>query len=399
MAATKGMKNVFSNLFSKKEEKNDKLKEPEHASGLRKRERAMIARLEAIDLDNPQRRLSDEKIQELNIPGVIKYACSELNYPLITDQDIKNLDDNMDYIIKALEHAIKEGEEMTAEWACTALVFSIRNLRMDIAGLEGDYANDLMACRVEYARNLCRLVEQCREHDHLAANLAEQERRRQQKREELDTAKNRYVARRDSGALDIYLAELEQNIHNPASMSDEAKALKKELSNLQMLKASLIEVDTAIDADQVSLNNRITQIESRRNALSSPPHTHDPKLQERINEANRLYREKLRRELNDAEQALRDHDVHIGAMTELANHSVHVYTVSQALQIAKDIDLERYQHMLAEKQAEELRARAAANVEALKESIREQEREMERTVEYHQVQNTEQETLVEFDFG
>ena len=393
--ANKDMKSLFGMLFGKKPETKD----PIPVAEARGRERAMIALLQSIDLEDPRNRLSPEKLQELNIPGIIRYACSELRVPVTTDQDAQELDKNLDYIIRALENSIREGEEMTAEWACAALVFSIRNLRMDIAGLEGDYANDLMACRVEYARNLRQLVEQCREHDLLAANLAELECRRQQKREELDTAKNRYVARRDSGALDIYLAELEQNIHNPASMSDEAKALKKELSNLQMLKASLIEVDTAIDADQVSLNNRITQIESRRNALSSPPHTHDPKLQERINEANRLYREKLRRQLNDAEQALRDHDVHIGAMTELANHSVHVYTVSQALQIAKDIDLERYQHMLAEKQAEELRARAAANVEALKESIREQEREMERTVEYHQVQNTEQETLVEFDFG
>ena len=404
--ASKGMKNLFGGLFGGKPKQEETIKKgPETATGIRQREKKMIARLEAIDLDDPQNQLSEQKLQELNVQGVINYALSELHYPLVIEHDIKNLDDNMDYIIRALEDAVKNGEEATAEWACTALVFAIKNLRTDVPGVDQDCADALMECRVEYSQNLRLLVELCRSQDALTANLADQRARRQEKRQELDAAKNRYQARRDSGALDLYLAELERNAHNPAALSDEALELRNELSNLHRLKASLIEVDTSINADQVSLNNRIAQIDSRRNALAKPPHVDDPKLQERINEANRLYRESLRRQLNEAEQGMRDYEVHIGAMTELANHSVHIMSVTQSLNMVKQMDLEKHQQLLAEQQAAEMRARAAENVATIEETIRLQREEQERILEqrrnvniaYEPVVNTEVNVLTEFE--
>lgn len=380
--ATKGMKNLFGGLFNKPEQESAK-KEPELVSETHQREKAMIAKLQSIDLDNPQRMLSDEKLKELGIREAIKYSCGELKFSLITDQDIVNMDNNMRYIIDALEEAVMQGREMTAEWACTALVFAVKNLRTDIAAVDQEYAKEVMECRVQYTENLKLLVQLCREHDNLTANLEEQHRRRDEKRQELDRLKNHYLTRRDSGALDVARARLEQYAHNPAEMGDAAMALRDELSQMHLYKASLIEVETAINADQVTLNNRAAEIESRRNALSNPPHVTDPKLQDRINEANRIYREKLRRELNQAEESLRNYDIHISAMSELANHSVHITSVAKALEMAKQMELEQYEHMLAEQQAEELRARSAANVAAIKETIRVQQQEWE------QLRNTE----------
>ena len=349
--ASKGMKNLLGGLFGGKPKQEETIKKgPETATGIRQREKKMIARLEAIDLDDPQNQLSEQKLQELNVQGVINYALSELHYPLVIEHDIKNLDDNMDYIIRALEDAVKNGEEATAEWACTALVFAIKNLRTDVPGVDQDCADALMECRVEYSQNLRLLVELCRSQDALTANLADQRIRRQEKRQELDAAKNRYQARRDSGALDLCLAELERNAHNPAALSDEALELRNELSNLHRLKASLIEVDTSINADQVSLNNRIAQIDSRRNALAKPPHVDDPKLQERINEANRLYREKLRRELGDAEEAIRAYATHTDALRDLAQHSAHLSDTARALEERKQMDLQRYKQSEQESQ-------------------------------------------------
>ena len=405
--ASKGMKNLFGNIFGGKPAKEDPSKKgPESVSAPRAREKAMIALLNSIDLDDPQNKLSEKKLQELNIQGVINYARSELHYPLIIEHDIKNLDANIDYIIDALKNAIKEGEEMTAEWACTALVFAIKNLRTDIPGVDEDCADALMECRVQYSENLRLLVEVCREYDTAATNLADQRERRQKKRDELDAAKNRYQARRDSGALDIALGELETKVHAPATMSDEALALRDELSNLHLLKASLIEADTDINAKQLTLNNRKAEVESRRNALATPPHAVDPKLQDRINEANRIYREKLREELNNAEKAMRDYDVHISAMTELGNHSAHIMSVAKSLEMDKQMETEKYQQLLAEKQAAELRARAAENVAVMQEKIREQIQEHERILEQRQntitadepLINTEPVVSVEYDF-
>ena len=300
---------------------------------------------------------------------------------------------------------MEEGYEMTAEWACTALVCAIKSLRVDIPEADMNNGEALMECRVQYSENLRLLVEVCREYDFTANNLADQRDRRQEKRTALDNAKNRYQARRDSGALDIALGELETKVHAPATMSDEAMALRDELNNIHLLKASLIEVDTDINAKQLTLNNRKAEIESRRNALATPPHAVDPKLQDRINEANRIYREKLRDELNNAEKAMRDHDVHISAMTEIGNHSALIVSVTRAREIAKEMELEKYQQMLAEKQAAELQARAAENVAAIEQALREQHAEHERILEqrrninitYEPVVNTEVNVLTEFD--
>ena len=329
--ANKGTKKLFAGLFGSKSKQEAPIKKgPEAAAASRLREKKMIAGLESIDLNDPQNRISQQKLRELNIQGVINYALSELRFPLVIEHDIKDLLNNTYYIIRALEDAVKEGLESTAEWACTALVFAIKNLRTEVPGVDQDCADALMKCRVEYAQNLRLLVDLCRSQDILTANLADQRVRRQEKRQELDAVKNRYQARRDSGALDLCMAELERNAHNPATMSDEALALRDELFNLHLLKASLIEVDIDINYKQLSLDNHIAQIHSRRNALANLPHAKDPKLQERITDANRLYRESLRRQLNEAEQGMRDYDVHIGTMTELANHSVRIMSTGDA---------------------------------------------------------------------
>ena len=404
--ASKGMKNLFGGLFGGKPKQDERSKNtPPNVTAPRAREKEMIALLDKLELDHPQNKLSREKMEELNIQGVINYARSELHFPFITEFDTKNLDANMKQIIAELKRAVEEGYEMTAEWACTALVCAIKSLRVDIPEADMNNGEALMECRVQYSENLRLLVEVCREYDFTANNLADQRDRRQEKRTALDNAKNRYQARRDSGALDIALGELETKVHAPATMSDEAMALRDELNNIHLLKASLIEVDTDINAKQLTLNNRKAEIESRRNALATPPHAVDPKLQDRINEANRIYREKLRDELNNAEKAMRDHDVHISAMTEIGNHSALIVSVTRAREIAKEMELEKYQQMLAEKQAAELQARAAENVAAIEQALREQHAEHERILEqrrninitYEPVVNTEVNVLTEFE--
>ena len=399
--ASKGMKNLFGSIFGGKPAKEENAKKgPESVSAPRAREKEMSTLLTNIldgTLQDPQSKLSEQKIQELNIPGVLKYAISELRYPFITEHDTKNLDANMKKIITSLDDAIKQGNEMTAEWACTALVFSIKSLRVDIPEVDEDNSEALMKCRVQYSENLRLLVELCREHDVVSANLADQRDRRQKKREELDLAKSHYQARRDSGALDVLLGELQTKVHAPATMSDDALALRDELSNIHLLKASLLQLDTDINAKQLTLNNRKSQIDSSRNILATPPHAEDPKLQERINETNRIYRENLRDELNNAEKAMRDFDVHISAMTELANHSAFVVSVSKSMEIVKQMELEKYQQLQAEKEAAAIQARAAENYAVMQEKVREQIEEHERIMEERRNTITVEEPLINME--
>ena len=153
---------------------------------LREKERELKTLLQRIDLENPTNRLSAKKFKELNIEGVIRYAYSELKYPLIVEYDLTNLDNSMKYIISALEQSIKDGLDTTAEWACTALVFAIKSLRAKVDGIDANYADALWECRTNYAFNLELLVKSCIEYDRLSAELADQKARRKERREELD---------------------------------------------------------------------------------------------------------------------------------------------------------------------------------------------------------------------
>ena len=333
--------NLFGKIFGQPDE---------NISDPRVREKEMIAKLQAIDLDDPYRSLSDEKIEKLQIRAVIEDACEALCYPLVIDQDIRQLDSDLVCIISALNEAIKHGQEMTAEWSCSALTFAIRNLRTDISDMDADLAAETMRCRVEYSGNLKLMVELCRQYDTVTSGLAKRQKLRQEKRLELDNAKLNYQTRRDSGALDIALGELETKVHAPATMSDDTRALREELSTLHRLKSTLIELDISIDTNLVKRNNLMAEIDSLRNALASAPQARDPKLQERINEANRLYREKLRRELNDAEEAIRSYATHTDTLRDLAKHSAHLSDSARALEERKQMDLQRYRQSEHESQ-------------------------------------------------
>lgn len=405
--ANKGTKNFFGNAKSwfgeklgKKEDSGER--ESRMISESRNREKEMSAILGKIDVNHPQRKLSDKKVQQLNIPGVIAYALEELAYPLIIDQDIANLDKDLEYIIKALDEAIMEGRENTAEWACVALVTALEDLRTDIAGVDQEYAKEIMECRVAYIHNLRLLVELYRDYDEKSKNLKVYTERRKAKREELDKAKNHYQTRLDAGELDQALNDLETKIHDPAGMSDAARDLRDELFRIHMLNSSLKEVELSVDVAQVEVNNRSAQIDSRRNALATPPYVADPKINKRIEVANEYYRNSLRRTLNEVEQGMKEYNIHIKAMEQISGHSVFTMTAQQGLEIVKAMELERFKHAEAEREVAEKRLQAARELENIQEQARAMEEETRRINEMQKnlnhVPETEQESIVNVEY-
>ena len=319
--------NLFENIFGHGDRKPVRV-----ITDPRSRERELCAALQAIDLDDPRRMLSNEKLRELNISGVIQYGCEDLRYPDVIDRNIAELDRDLEFIIISLGKAVREGWELTAEWAAKSLTFAIKNLKTDAEGLDEECARDMMKCQLEYSQNLKLLVELCMEHDNLSIGLERRMKNRQEKRQQLDAAKHRYMMRRDSGELNGLLEELSGHIHDPGGIRDEVRELREELSLLHRLKAAIIEIDIAMDTDKVTLNNREAQIGTRLNAMTEPPRARDPRLQERINEADRIYRERLRRELNEAEEMLRLYNRHVEGMSELADHGAQLALVSQAIE-------------------------------------------------------------------
>lgn len=360
-------------------------------------EQKMLTKLNQVlnNLENPKKALSNQKIQELNIAGVVKYAAGELKYPLISETNLKNLDNSMKFIIDGLNSAVMDGLEMTAEWACTALVFAVKNLRTEVPGINADHADALWECRVQYAINLELLIKSCIERDNLVQELAEQKNRRAKERAELDQRKSHYQSRRDSGVLDNAIAMLTQEAHNPKGLSDEAKALKAEIAKLHSLKDSIVEIDALIDTKEVTLRNTEAQIKTQRNILSDPPRVTDPELQNKINEANRRFRDSLRDELNRAEDALRSHNVHISAMKDLLNHSIHIRDNAEALEEIQQMEIEKLKERQYQQQAAAIRARNAANAAYVLENIKVEEPVVETIQEEEPEQ--EQEVIYEYE--
>ena len=355
--AGKSMKNLFGGLFGPKPRPVPAVMEPT--------KQALLARLRAMDAP-------PEVFRELQIPELLRWAASRLEALPNVCWAAREPEEKLDGIIRVLDAALRERLPMTAEYACAALVCAIGNLYTEIPDPEQKYADALTECRTEYARKLRELATQCMEIDRLTRQLEKMTARRQEKRREMDALKADYTARRDSGALDNLLAELERNAHNPAALSDEALELRDTLSLIHTLADVRFCMDEINRCDQLIIDNRKTEVESLRNALSKPPLVHDPKLQERINGAHKLYRESLRKELGRMEEELRSDGICQDKLTELMGHSAYIIICGPDPGLEEQArELEKHQRLLAEKQAAEMRARAQDNLEEMRKQLQE----------------------------
>lgn len=367
--ANKGMKNLFGSLFGPKPRPVPAVKEPVEPN--RQQKQALPARLRAMDVP-------PEVFREMQIPELLRWAASRLEALPNVCWAAREPEEKLDGIIRVLDAALRERLPMTAEYACAALVCAMGNLYAEIPDPEQKYADELTECRTEYVRKLRELATQCMEVDRLTRELEKMTARRQEKRREMDALKADYTARRDSGALDNLLAELARNAPvNPADLSDEALELHILLSSLYVCKSELIAIDADIQYSRLPLDNRKTDVESLRNALSKAPLVHDPMLQERINGAHKLYRESLRRELGRMEEELRSDGICQDKLTELISSSVFTLIIIGrpdpilAELAERERELEKHQRLLAEKRAAEMRARAQDNLEEIRKQLQE----------------------------
>ena len=329
--ANKGTKKLFEGLFGSKSKQEAPIKKgPEAAVANRQREKKIIAGLESIDLNDPQNQLSEQTLRELNIQGAINYALNELRKPLILEYDTEKLDENLHYIIRALEDAVRNGGERTAEWACTALVFSIKDLRTEIPSVDLGQADALMECRLEYSHNLRLLVQLCMQLDRLTQDLKDMHLRRNYQQAELAQRRALLEARTKSGELDMALGELQARQDDSAPLSTEALALLEEQNAIRLLEQSIEQSNRLIAAHQEDVNHRQSQFEYVRNTLSIAPHVTDPTLDSRIEAALKHERDYLRSLLNAAYRSMCLMDVHVQDLNDLFHQNRHAAPSSES---------------------------------------------------------------------
>lgn len=259
----------------------------------RQTQQQMLARVQSIDLNAPANKLPAESIQELDIAGVLRLACDRLSAGEGTGPNLPDLDRNITYFIDALDDALRKDYPLAAEYSCAALVFALKNLRIDIPDADRGQAHELMAQRVEYSENLKLLVELYREKDHSCKNLEALDRREQYHQSMFISAESAYLRRKDAGALDAPLAELQTAARDGSLLSYEALQLRRELASLKLHKDVLKEIDIFTNAERAYLTVLDQQIENMHNMLANPPHAGGPRLRERFQEAELRYVQQL----------------------------------------------------------------------------------------------------------
>ena len=312
----------------------------------RQSERELRAWLCRVDPLHPRNALPPEHAAARCIPAVLRYVDSELAYPPAPDHDLGILHRDLCFLVQALDCSIREGLETTAEYACAALTLAVQSLRTETDGIGSEDADILWECREAYSCSLVSLVETCVERDRLTADVSELLQRRQNDLDALDRYKRSFQAKRDSGELDALLPFLmaPAPAPSPAHLAPAIKALQSELRRIQLLKTSLSEMDSAIEAKQHPLDGLNLALEHCRRRLSFPPLATDPRLRDRIDANHRRYRERLRHQLEETGAILRNHDVRIRVWDGLVSESIRILSVSDAIQLDHAMKSDAYHH-------------------------------------------------------
>lgn len=331
----------LSGLFGKKETPQEQMRNvQDKLANDRRREENMIARLHAININDPANKLSAEYVKSKNYDSIIRYVASELKNPPILGQDIALLDSYLDYAISALATSIREGFKTTAEWACIALHSCISSLRTEISGMDAEFADDLMESRLQYAENLRNIIRVSKEYDEMQMAMEKQKKRLQRQQEQLNALKAECKAYQQTPEGAQANEEIKLAAGNTANMSDTAKAFQDKLYELHRLRAQTIQTGMDIDAKNADVLSKGSQIENLRNQLATPPAVSDPKLQERIKRANEEYLTRILRQLNTASESMKEFDQFLSKLSSMHDHEVFAYMATAAKNEIDQLEME-----------------------------------------------------------
>lgn len=375
---------IASKLKGKKTEspQTEMRKEQVILANNRKNAENMISKLKSINLYDKSNKLSRDVIASEEFEDTISWAIKELDAPTVFTRDISGLDEKLEFSIDALSKAIKEGWITTARWAATALYQGLSNLRQEISGIDLVNADELYEKRLNYAIEMGNIIRVSQDYDTIEQTLQTQKRRydrdfekQQEKREYLENQKNSYAG-------NVLLEEIKQNVHNPAALSEKAKALKKEFEDYQRLRGNVEEMYLAIMTKESALNECNQKIATIRNHLSELPSVNDPLLNAKIERANNLYVKSIQNTLDDIKISREAHKRYLEKLRHLTTHEVFQDEAAQVIVTMKNMDLEKEKEinreMMIAERAKKEKERNIRRMEALQKSRLEYQQLVER---------------------
>lgn len=404
------IKSLISELFSKKEQKDVKTL----LSESREREKLLMSKLEemlaTIEYD-PSIKLTVEKIKEFKIENRIARMRKLLENPLISNVDTAALHEQIIGFAFSLDLALKKGYERMAYWASMALHKSVETLWIETPAL---YVQDpememaLYANKLNYAHNFSNIIALAKQQDTLEEKRKTHEPDHKRRVEELQARRNAYLAMSKTQDGQKLVASAEAKRSDPTSLTKDEKAYVDNKERIDLLTDLTKESLTILESLDTQLITTVKQIETTRMQLLEEPDVDDPKLVAKVKEANRIFREQITRQMDNAYMAMMAHEEHIASMEALLNHPAIKHRYAKIQETVDRLETEELNKSLAELEARRETIRKAQNAMMVQQQVREVQRqteaevlvefeEPETEIEEEQEQEFEPEVEVEYD--
>lgn len=394
---TAKIKSIFADLFSKKDSKDDKTILAE----TRVREQELMSKLEAM-LTSLQYstgiKLPEEKIKEYRIPNRIARMRQLLEIPLISNVDTTALYNHILGFADALDMALKKGYDRMAYWASMALHKTVETLWIETPALyirDPEMEMALYANKLNYAHSFSNIIALAKKHDSLEEQRKTEEPDHVRRTEELQARRNAYLAMSRTEAGQKLVASAESKMSDPTSLTREEKAYidnKERIERLTGLTKASLSVMEALDTQLITV---VKDMETTRMQLLQEPDVDDPKLNIKVKEANRLFREQITRRLDEAYESMRAHDEHVEGMDALRGHAAIKYRYARIQEEVDRLETAELNRSLAELEARRDVVRKAQNAIMLEQQVRDVQKQIEDEV--IEIREPEPEIEVEMD--
>ena len=333
---------------------DERVKEHDKLTEDRVRELDLAKLLTTVDLslDNPANKLSAEKISELRIRSALKATRYEMvEHPVVTTEDLSEIDHLIKCIVYEIQYAVEKGYDTSARWATVALAMANEALHVPIPENAKEYASALMEKRREYARNLRLLTQNALHYDEYTAELANRNRRYEEKNKEIKALSEQVQTILDSKEGPLLVVDIRNNSDDLAKMKPAARDLRNKMRDLHLMKkdllASALAVNTAAEQQRL-YDQRISQV---RNIVAIFPRVEDPKLAAKNQEAAEAYADELRSRLNRAEAGLKAIDANLAELINLGNNALFQKGTTEALEEYAELQLQKFKEKEAELEA------------------------------------------------
>lgn len=390
---------MLSNLFAGSEKKS----ETDIIDDARERDvqlrTALKILMDKIQFDKTIK-LDPQIIKENKIENRIARMLLALEDPLITTVDTASLDKQVLDFVNSLDLAVTQGHKHAAYWSSMALFKTVEVLRVVTPALyekDSDMQKALYENKVHYAQNFNNII-----------TLAIEQDRLETAKQDLETDFNANAAR---------MRELEENYKQflstdfgknlfagaqaklaaPATMTDDEKYvmdLQKEIARLQDQLSNSTVTWEGLDS---SLTATIQNIEQIRLQLLQDPDVKDEKLAAKIQKSSEIFREELKKRLDDAYLLMAAGDEHTAKMQELLKHPAIKAKYAKMAQAIADMENNWLKEALNRQAAQRTIAHQAESLASIMESVKQLEQEIlaETQPEVQTHQNVQTHTEIE----